>query len=82
MVDMNVEMTEPTTYEEYEEYVEPVEVKQANDISAEVEDENNVDVFTRLTYDSVKPFLLLLIFNCKSSLTSEPVAQWEFISCL
>ena len=69
---MNVEMPEPTTYEEYEEYVKPVEVKQSNDISAEVEDDNNVDVFT-----SVKT-----LFNCKSSLTSDLVTQREFICCL
>ena len=36
-------MPEPTTYEEYEELFEPVIVKQSNDISAEVEDENDVD---------------------------------------
>ena len=57
---MNVEMPEPTNYEEYEEYVKPVEVKQSNDISAEVEDENDVDVFTRLTYDSVKTLFVVV----------------------
>ena len=59
---MNVEMPEPTTYEECEEYVKPVEVKQSNDISAEVEDENDVDVFTILTYGSVKTLFVVVDF--------------------
>ena len=40
-------MTEQTNQEEYEDYVEQVKVKQSDDISAEVEDENNVDVNTK-----------------------------------
>ena len=34
---MKVEMTEPTNYEESDNYFEPVEVKQSDDISAEVD---------------------------------------------
>ena len=41
-------------YYQYEEYVKQVEVKQSNDISAEVDDENNVDVILRLIYYSVE----------------------------
>ena len=37
-------MTEHTNYKEYEDYVDPVKVKQLDHLSAEVEDENNVDV--------------------------------------
>ena len=48
--DMKVEMTEPTNYEEYENYFEPVEVKQSDDISAEV------DVNTKLINYGVKTF--------------------------
>ena len=44
---MEVE-TEPNVYEQYEEYVTQVEVKQSDDISAEVEDEKNVEVICRL----------------------------------
>ena len=40
--------TEPNINEKYEEYVKQVEGKQSNDISAEVDDENNVDVISRL----------------------------------
>jgi hypothetical protein len=36
--------------EQYEEYVKQVEVKQLDDISAEVDNENNVDVISRLIY--------------------------------
>jgi hypothetical protein len=36
--------TEPNVYEQYEEYVKQVEVKQSDDISAEVDDEKNVYV--------------------------------------
>jgi hypothetical protein len=45
---------EPNVYEQYEEYVKQEEVKQSDDISAEVEDENNVDVIRRLIYHCVK----------------------------
>ena len=51
--DMEVE-TEPNAYEQYEEYVKQVEVKQSDDISAEVDDEKNVDVISRLIYYSVE----------------------------
>ena len=51
--DMEVE-TEPNVYDQYEEYVKQVEVKQSNDISAEVDDEKNVDVISRLIYYGVK----------------------------
>jgi hypothetical protein len=51
--DMEVE-TEPNVYEQYEEYVTQVEVKQSDDISAEVEDEKNVDVISRFIYYGVK----------------------------
>ena len=44
---MEVE-TEPDVYEQYEEYVKQVEVKQSDDIFAEVEDETNVHVRSRL----------------------------------
>ena len=44
---MDVE-TEPNVYEQYAEYVKQVDVKQSDDISAEVEDEMNVDVISRL----------------------------------
>ena len=50
---MEVE-TEPNVYDQYEEYVKQVEVKQSNDISAEVDDEKNVDVISRLIYYSVE----------------------------
>ena len=43
---MEVE-TEPNVKEQDEEYVKQVEVKQVDDISAEVEDEKNVDVINR-----------------------------------
>ena len=46
---MEVE-TEPNVYEQNEEYVTQVEVKQSDDISAEVEDEKNVDVISRFIY--------------------------------
>ena len=46
--------TEPNGYDQYEEYVKQVEVKQSNDISAEVDDEKNVDVISSLIYYSVK----------------------------
>ena len=46
--------TEPNVYDQYEEYVKQVEVKQSNDISAEVDDEKNVDVISRLIYYSVE----------------------------
>ena len=51
--DMEVE-TEPNVYDQYEEYVKQVEVKQSDDISAEVDDEKNVDVIIRLIYYGVK----------------------------
>jgi hypothetical protein len=50
---MEVE-TEPNVYEQYEEYVKQVEVKQSNDISAEVDDEKNVYVISRLIYYSIE----------------------------
>jgi hypothetical protein len=50
---MEVE-TERNVYEQYEEYVKQVEVKQSDDISAEVEDEMNVAVISRLLYYGVK----------------------------
>ena len=53
LFNMEVE-TEPNVYEQYEEYVKQVEVKQSNDISAEVDDEKNVDVISRLIYYSVE----------------------------
>ena len=46
--------TEPNVYAQNEEYVKQVEVKQSNDISAEVDDEKNVDVISRLIYYSVE----------------------------
>ena len=51
--DMEVE-TEPNVYDQYEEYVKQAEVKQSDDISAEVDDENNVDVIIRLIYYGVQ----------------------------
>ena len=50
--DMEVE-TEPNVYDQYEEYVK-VEVKQSDDISAEVDEEKNVYVISRLIYYGVK----------------------------
>jgi hypothetical protein len=50
---MDVE-TEPNVYEKHDEYVKQVEVKQSDDISAKVDDENNVDVISRLIYYGVK----------------------------
>ena len=47
-------MTEPTNYEEYEDYVEPVEVKHQDDKFAEVKDENDVDVNSKLMNYGVK----------------------------
>jgi hypothetical protein len=41
-------------YEQYEEYVKQVEVKQSDDASAEVDDEKNVDVISRLIFYGVK----------------------------
>ena len=55
--DMKVE-TEPNVYEQYEEYAKQVEVKQSDDISAEVEDEKNVDVISRFIYYVSKPLCL------------------------
>ena len=52
--DMKVEMTEPSNHEEYEDQFGPVEDKQSYDKSAEVEDENNVDVNTTLINYGVK----------------------------
>ena len=52
---MEVE-TEPNLYEQYEEYVKQVEVKQSEDISAEVE--KNVNVISRLIYYGVKTLCL------------------------
>ena len=43
---MEIEI-EPNVYEQYEEYVKQVEVKQQDDTSAEVDDENNVGVISR-----------------------------------
>ena len=43
---MEIEI-EPNVYEQYEEYVKQVEVKQSDDTSAEVDDENNVGVISR-----------------------------------
>ena len=54
---MEVE-TEPNVYEQYEEYAKQVEVKQSDDISAEVEDEKNVDVISRFIYYVSKPLCL------------------------
>ena len=51
--DIEVE-TEPIVYEQNEEYVKQVEMKQSEDISAEVEDEKNVDVISRVIYYGVK----------------------------
>ena len=42
---MEVE-TETNVYEQYEEYVTQLEVKQSDDISAEVDDEKNFDVIS------------------------------------
>jgi hypothetical protein len=50
---MEVE-TEANVYEHYEEYVKQVEVKQTDDIYAEVDDEKNVDVISRLIHYGVK----------------------------
>ena len=50
--------TEPNVYEQYEEFVKQVEVKQSDAISAEVEDEKNVDVINRLIYSGVKTLCL------------------------
>ena len=52
--DMEVE-TEPNVYEQYEEYVKQVEVKQSDDISAEVDDEKNVDIISK--------FKIMFIFH-------------------
>ena len=49
---------EPNVYEQYEEFVKQVEVKQSVAISAEVEDEKNVDVINRLIYSGVKTLCL------------------------
>ena len=46
--------TDPNVYDQYEEYVKQVEVKQSDDISAEVDDEKNIDVISRLIYYGVK----------------------------
>ena len=54
---MEVE-TEPNVYDQYEEYVKQVEVKQSDDISAEVDDEKNIDVISRLIYYGVKTLSL------------------------
>jgi hypothetical protein len=45
-------------YEQYEVYVKLVEVKQLDDISAEVDDEKN-DVISRLIYYGAKPLVSL-----------------------
>ena len=45
---INDDMDDMKEYKEYEDYVEPVKVKQSDDLSAEVEDENNVDATTKL----------------------------------
>ena len=50
--------TEPTAYEQYEEFVKQVEMKQSDAISAEVEDEINVDEINRLIYSGVKTLCL------------------------
>ena len=52
---MEVE-TEPNVYEQYKEYVKQVEVKQLEEISAEVE--KNVNVISRLIYYGVKTLCL------------------------
>jgi hypothetical protein len=49
---MEVE-TEPNVYEQYAQYVKQVEVKQSEDISAEVDDERNVYVISMLIYYGV-----------------------------
>ena len=54
---MDVE-TEPNVYEQYAEYVKQVDVKQSDDISAEVEDEMNVDVISRLVCYGVNTLCL------------------------
>ena len=51
--DMEVENV-PNVYEQYEKYVKQVEVKQSDAISAEVDDEKNVNVISRLIYYGVK----------------------------
>ena len=40
--------TEPNVDGQYDEYVKHVKVKQMDDISAEVEDEKNIDLICRL----------------------------------
>ena len=52
--DDNKVETEPNVYDQYKEYVKQEEVKQSDDISAEVDDEKNVDVISRLIYYDVK----------------------------
>ena len=52
---MEVE-TEPNLYKQYEEYVKQVEVKQSEEISAEVK--KNVNVIRRLIYYGVKTLCL------------------------
>ena len=54
---MEVE-TEPNVYEQYDKNVKQAEVKQLDDISAEDEDEKNVDVISRLIYFGVKTLCL------------------------
>ena len=54
--------TEPNFDGQYDEYFKRVKVKQIDDISAEVEDEKNVDVICRL--------VSLLIIRMKSVLGS------------
>ena len=44
---MEVE-TEPNVYKQYGEYVKQVDIKRPDDISAEVEDEKNVDIISTL----------------------------------
>ena len=50
-------MTEPTYYEEYEDYFEPVEVKQSDDISAEV------DVNTKFILTMVSKHSVLVVYR-------------------
>jgi hypothetical protein len=54
---MEVE-TAPNVYYQYEEHVKQVEVKRSDDISAEVDDEKNIDVISRLFYYGVKTLSL------------------------
>ena len=60
--DMEVE-TEPNVREQYKEYFKQVEWKQSDNIFAEVEDENNVDIISMFIYYGVKIMKLLVIMR-------------------